>query len=127
MRMSNKVKVIFGIGVLLFLLSGWQYGSYWLKHGYSNGSRTGIIRKVSIKGPPYCKYLSGELAMQGPFGQAAEIFEFSVDDYHDSNPVVRELHEAERTGQRITLDYRQDLSIWWRCNPSSYFIVRTEK
>ena len=58
----------------------------WWFRGYSRGTRTGIIRKISYKGPPYCKYMAGEMALQGTLpGQPVEIWEFSVDNESPSN------------------------------------------
>jgi hypothetical protein len=128
MALGGRAKLIL-VGLGLFgLVFGWQGISYWWKYAYSRGTRTGVIRKISVKGSPVCKYLSGELALQGAVaGQAAEIFQFSVDNKSDDNPIVKELHDAERNGTRVTLDYRQDRPIWWRCNPNEYFITKVEK
>ena len=41
--------------------------------------------------------------------------------------LARELHEAEKSGARVTLDYRQDLHSLFRCTPSEYFVMRLEK
>ena len=91
------------------------------------GARTGVIRKLSVRGPPYCKYLAGELVLQGTQpGQPVETWEFSIDDDSAKNPVVKQLHEAEKSGERITLDYRQDLHSLFRCSPSEYFVTRVE-
>ena len=60
-------------------------------------------------------------------GTEQEVFEFSVDDDSDTNPVVTGLKEAERNGTRITLDYRQDLHSLFRCTPSEYFITGLTK
>jgi hypothetical protein len=127
MALGSKSKLILGIIGAIALVAAWQYLSYLFKFGYSRGTRTGIIRKISVKGPPYCKYLSGELALQGNFGQAAEIWEFSVDNHADSNPLVQALHGAERATKPVTVEYRQDRPIWWRCNPAEYFITGIEK
>jgi hypothetical protein len=139
MALPRKVFVLMGIGGLLFLVSAWQYLSFWLSYGYSRGSRTGILRKVSVKGPPYCKYLEGELALQGGNpGQMVETFTFTVDDHSESNPLVLELKKAERDGARVTLDYRQDKHLWWRCNAggkagsgefpnSQYYAIKVER
>ena len=54
-----------------------------------------------------------------------ELFEFSVDDDSDSNPVVMQLHEAEKKGDRVTLHYRRDLHALFRCSPSEYFVTRS--
>jgi hypothetical protein len=139
MKIPRKVKIVLAILGVLGVVALWQWASYAFKTGYSKGSRTGVIRKVSIKGPPYCKYLEGELALQGGVvGVQQEIFRFTVDDAGESNPVVQALKKAERDGTRITLDYRQDKNIWWRCNDggkplgdselpdSHYYIVKVE-
>jgi hypothetical protein len=121
-------KIVLGTLGVLAVLGLFVGLRYWWYYAYSRGSRTGVIRKLSVKGPPYCKYLSGELALTGAVpGQRAEVWEFSVDDDRDSNPLVRELHGAERSGERVTLDYRQDLHMWWRCTPSEYFVTGIEK
>lgn len=113
--------------VLLFALV--EGGRVWWFRGYSKGSRTGIVRKVSIKGPPYCKYFAGELALQGGQpGQPAEIWEFSIDGDDDTkNPLVAKLSEAEKSGERVTLSYRQDLHALFRCTPSEYFVTGVDK
>src|SRR5258708_5795193 len=118
MAMKRKTKVILALSTLVVLFVAYEGIRIWWYHGFSNGTRTGVIRKISVKGSPICKYLDGELAMQGgQLGQPAEVFNFSVDDHADNNPIVQSLHDAEKTGARVTLDYRQDLKAWWRCNP----------
>ena len=128
MKLPPK-KFLFAIPVaLLLLFVGFEALRVWWFRGYSKGSRTGVVRKISVKGPPYCKYLAGELVLQGTApGQPAETFEFSVDDDDDKNPLVVALKEAERGGTRITLDYRQDLHSLFRCTPSEYFVNGVEK
>ena len=122
-------KFLFGIPVaLLVLFVGFEAMRVWWFRGYSKGSRTGVVRKVSVKGPPYCKYLSGELSLQGTqAGQPAEVWEFSIDDDDEKNPLVVGLQNAERSGERVTLDYRQDLHSLFRCTPSEYFITGLQK
>jgi hypothetical protein len=80
-----------------------------------------------VKGPPYCKYLSGEMAVQGNGLAQIEIWEFSIDDDSDKNPLVKQLKDAEKSGERVTIDYRQDLNQWYRCTPSEYFVTGVEK
>lgn len=124
---SKKLLILLPIALLL-LFSGYEGCRVFWYRGYSKGSRTGVIRKMSVKGPPYCKYLSGELVLQGAQpGLAPEVWEFSVDDDSDNNPIVQQLHEAERSGTRVTLDYRQDLHSLFRCTPSEYFVTKVEK
>ncbi len=128
MPMKRRTKLILVLLGLVGLVAAEQGISFWWHYGYSRGTRTGVIRKISVKGTPVCKYLAGEMALQGgQLGQPAEIFNFSVDDRSDSNPIVQQLHEAEKSGARVTLDYRQDKKMWWRCTPSEYFITKVEK
>jgi hypothetical protein len=128
MAMPSKRLLILIPVALVVLFVGFEALRVWWFHGYSKGARTGVVRKVSVKGPPYCKYLSGELVLQGGQpGQAPEVWEFSVDDDGDSSPIVVALKDSERSGARVTLDYRQDLHSLFRCTPSEYFVTRVEK
>jgi hypothetical protein len=125
---KTKVKLVLGTLAVLLLVVGVEALRVWWFRGYSRGTRTGVVRKMSLKGPPYCKYLSGEMALQGTLpGQPVEIWEFSVDDEHENNPVVKEIHEAEKSGARITVKYRQDLHSLFRCTPSEFFVVGIDR
>ena len=128
MTLKRKILLFLVPVALLMLFAGYEGIRVWWYRGYSKGARTGILRKMSEKGPPYCKYLSGELVLQGAQpGQLPEVWEFSVDDDGDKSPIVKQLHEAEKSGDRITLNYRQDLHSLFRCTPSEYFVVSVEK
>ena len=129
MALPAKTKLLLALApvALVLLFGSWKGVQYWWYRGYSQGTRSGIVRKVSIKGPPYCKYLSGELAVQGATPMQNEIWEFSVDDDTEANPIVVALKEAEKKGHRVTLEYRQDLHSMYRCTPSEYFVTRVEK
>jgi hypothetical protein len=102
-----------------------------LDHGHSYGSRTGIVRKLSFrrssKGLPLCRYSAGELVLTGSQpGNVADVWEFTVDDDRTDSPVVKRIHEAEKNGERITLDYRQDLRRWWSCAETEYYVTGVE-
>jgi hypothetical protein len=109
-RKAKVVLILIPIGLLLIggLVQGIQY---WWRHAYSVGERTGVLRKISVKGSPVCKYLAGELVLAGNLPGAGETWEFTVDDKDEKNPIVTALHEAERGGGRVTLKYRQDKPI----------------
>ncbi len=66
-----------------------------------------------------------EMAVQSA-GVALDTFEFSVDDESPKNPIVQKLKDAEKSGGRVTIDYRQDLNQWYRCSPSEYFATDVE-
>ena len=128
MTRSVKLRAALAVFALIAVVAAWQGLTYAWHKGYAHGSATGVVRKVSVHGPPYCKYLTGELVFQGSqAGQPQELFHFSVDDAKDGNPIVQQLKEAERAGNRVTVDYRQDIKPWWRCNPSENFITGLEK
>jgi hypothetical protein len=128
MTIGPKVKIGLALFVLLGLLAAWQGLRFWWYHGYSSGERTGVLRKLSVKGTPLCKYAEGELALAGSApSQNVEIWTFSVDDHSDANPIMKQLREAERANTRVTLHYRQDLKSWWRCTPHEYFVTQVEK
>jgi hypothetical protein len=127
MALGRKLKLILLVLGVVALLAGWQWLRYWWYHGYSVGERTGVIRKMSVKGSPVCKYLEGELALAGSGVANPEVFTFSIDDPNEGSPLMKQLHEAEREGSRVTLHYRQDLKSWWRCTPHEYFITAVEK
>ena len=122
-----KLRIVLAIAVLLVIGGAWFGISMAWRRGYAHGTVTGIVRKVSVHGPPYCKILTGELVYQGSNSQKPELFEFSVDDREDGNPIVHDLQEAQRAGKRVTLGFRQDHHIWWRCNPSENYITAVEK
>jgi hypothetical protein len=129
MAMPRKVKVILALVPVAFVLLVVAYEGLrvWWYRGYSVGSRTGVVRKVTVKGPPYCKYLSAEMVVQtGGLTTAADVWEFSVDDDSPTNAVVVALKNAEKKGERVTIDYRQDLHSLFRCTPSEYFATKVE-
>ena len=129
MKLARKWKWLLALTpfALILLLVAYEGLRVLYYRGYSRGSRSGVVRKLSVKGPPYCKYFSGEMQVQGTNPLAPEIWEFSVDDDADTNPVVVALHEAEKKGTAVTLDYRQDLGALFRCTSVEYFVTKVEK
>src|ERR1700704_6155957 len=116
--------------VLLALFFGWLTLDWRWYYARSLGSRTGVVQKISVKGSPVCKYVSGEMILQGTLpGQVSEKWEFTLDDTREDNPLLKRLKQAEREGTRVTVDYRQDLQKrwWWMgCTPSEYYVVNVE-
>jgi len=124
-----KFKIFLGFFGLLALVALWQVGRYYYYRGWAKGTKSGYLRKVQLKGPPYCKYIIGEVVLQrgGEVAQGGETWEFSVDTRDENAPIVQELHEAEKSGKLSTFRFRQDLNMWWRCAPTEYFVVGVEK
>jgi hypothetical protein len=126
-RKSKALLILIPFGLLLIggAIQGIQY---WWRHGFSTGERSGILRKLSVKGSPVCKYMSGELVLSSNLaGVGGEVWEFTVDDKDEKNPTVMALEEASRGGQRVTLKYRQDKPMWWTCNPIEYKVIGVAK
>ena len=129
-KLTKKTKVLIVLApvALLLLYFGYKGVEYWWYRGYSKGSRTGVVTKVTVKGPPYCKYLEGEMKVGGVAASLTpETWKFSVDDDSDANPIVVALKDAEKKQTPVTLDYRQDLHALYRCTDSEYFITKVEK
>jgi hypothetical protein len=125
---TAKIRIILAALIIAVAIAGWTALSIAWRSGYGRGTVSGVVRKVSVHGPPYCKILTGELVYQASnAGQQQDLFDFSVDNDSESNPIVHDLRQAERDGKRVTLDFRQDRRVWWRCNPSQYFITAVQK
>ncbi|HEX2569585.1 MAG TPA: hypothetical protein VH877_08505 [Polyangia bacterium] len=109
MTKRKKVWLILSLLMVPLIGGGFQWLRWWWNYGYSRGTRTGVLRKLSIKGSPLCKFVSGELALagQGP-GQTQDIWQFTLDDTNESNPLFVKLRTAERGAKPVTIDYRQD-------------------
>ena len=102
------VILIILIGVLLFL----YYGTY------SEGTRAGIIMKVSKKGAIF-KTWEGQMnlqtfgAVKDPNNIISETFVFSIEG--DNKELIDKLNEAALSGQRVNLHYIERYTgIVWR-------------
>ena len=108
---------------LLALVTAWQGIRYWWLHGYSVGTRTGVLRKISTKGSPLCKYVAGEMALVGSNPMAPEIWHFTVDEEDPNGMTMKALAEAEKGAKPVTLSYRQDKGKWWACADTEYSVT----
>ena len=80
---------------------------------YSDGERAGYVLKASSKGFLW-KSWEGELRMLVP-GALAAANDQTTWHFSSMDPeIAKELLDAERTGARVTLTYRQ-----WGCSPPS--------
>ena len=115
------------------LYIGWLVLVYAWHYNYSSGTRTGIVRKVSHKGSPLCKYVSVEMAILGNSGGgqvpiAPEVWEVTVDDDNPNTPLRLALEAAQRSQKPTTIRYRQDRKrLPWRwCVDTEYHAVAAE-
>lgn len=134
-RLSTRTKVLLGLFAALSLVAFYQLAKAWWLHGYSQGTRSGVIRRISYKGSPLCKYWLGEMVVtatafngvQTSTATAPEIWEFSVQAPSEKDPLILQLQDAEKSGQRATVSYRQDKGRWWDCTPTEFFVTGIAK
>lgn len=102
-----------------------SYAAFIMYYPYSDGTRTGHLRKLSHKGYVF-KTWEGELQMSALLSPAdasgavagGNVWLFSVKD----DNVIKNLQEAERMGKKVTLHYREYLKqLSWR-GETKYFV-----
>jgi hypothetical protein len=110
------------VGVMLLGTIGYPTGAF---KNYSNGSRVGVVTKLSNKGFIW-KSWEGEMNIggfrnstdsNGNSNIVANIFAFNI----ESPEVVKKIQEAMQTGDRVELVYRQ-----WGLKPitiSSRYVI----
>lgn len=124
---SAKGIIIGLVSVLVLGLLAWQGLRAWWYHGFSEGTRTGYVRKFSHKGSPFCKYWSGEMSLVTGGVAATDVWEFTVDARSENDPLIKDIQAAEASGQRTTLHYHQDKGKWWACAPTEYYVTGVVK
>ncbi len=123
MKTIKKVLLIIllvGLAVLAFLYFG----------KYSEGTRAGIIMKVSKKGAIF-KTWEGQMNLEtfGAINKSSnlvnETFTFSVDKDHPE--LIKELDDAALSGQRVNLHYYERyIKVPWR-GDTKYFATGIER
>ncbi|MFH1065391.1 MAG: hypothetical protein V1734_02695 [Nanoarchaeota archaeon] len=100
---------------------------------YSHGERTGMINKVSEKGLIWETY-EGQMALEGIVSgngsSGANVWDFSLDRQakHGENTgeLVQKLRDYMRAGQKVKVEYIEQLSTWpWR-SETDYLIQSVE-
>ena len=112
-RLIGIIVLVF-IAVMLFL----YYATL------SDGSRSGVIVKISKRGAIFKTY-EGQMDL-GSFGavkadnQLSQTFEFSVQKNDDE--VYRQLEEVSLTGERVQIRYKEKYAVLpWRAE-TTYFV-----
>jgi len=94
---------------------------------YSEGSRSGVVQKISKKGVIWQTW-EGELNLgyntarsneNGGSTIAPAIFYFSC----SSEEAAKKIQEAERNGDRVTLEYSQYFLRGWKYGDTSYDVT----
>lgn len=105
--------VVFGI---LYALTGWSY---------SDGERAGTVSKFSRRGFIFKTY-EGVLNVGGFSGETGSLtpqyFDFSV----DNDAVAKQITQAVKTGQRVTLHYEEKIIKFPWNGETKYYITGVE-
>lgn len=128
-HLGRKLIWIVSIALLCFI----AYVAFYVYYPYSEGTRTGYLRKLSHKGFVF-KTWEGELFMPGVASSVdgaqlvtgGNIFLFSVKRGDDQ--VIKDLQEAETNNTHpVTLHYKQYLKQFdWR-GETVYFVDKVTK
>lgn len=111
------------IGLLCVILSIGCKACGGLNLPYSEGTRSGVVQKISKKGLIWSTW-DGELNLGYNRSVSTDagsqivpaIWQFSV----SSDMIAERIQEAERSGQRVTLGYRQFFLHGWDKGATSY-------
>lgn len=105
--------VVFGV---LYALTGWSY---------SDGERAGTVSKFSRRGFLFKTY-EGVLNVGGFSGETGSLtpqyFDFSVDE----DAVAKQITQAVKTGQRVTLHYEEKIIKFPWNGETKYYITGVE-
>ncbi len=101
---------------MLYALTGWSY---------SDGERAGTVSKFSRRGFIFKTY-EGVLNVGGFSGETGSLtpqyFDFSVDD----DAVAKQITQAVKTGQRVTLHYEEKILKFPWNGETKYYITGVE-
>ena len=115
-RKKRKWKRYLAIALLSPLLALVLYTVLMYNWAYSEGDRSGILRKFSRKGW-LCKTWEGELAMTTVPGVMPEAWLFTV----RNDSVARQVNSA--LGKNVVLHYSEHYGLWTRCfGETRYFV-----
>ncbi|GAB3709896.1 hypothetical protein GCM10027592_46470 [Spirosoma flavus] len=105
--------IVFGV---LYALTGWSY---------SDGERAGTVSKFSRRGFVFKTY-EGVLNVGGFSGETGSLtpqyFDFSVKDEN----VAKQITDAVKTGQRVTLHYEEKIVRFPWNGETKYYITAVE-
>ncbi|TAL40060.1 MAG: hypothetical protein EPN97_00975 [Alphaproteobacteria bacterium] len=119
--MASIKKLAIAFTAAAAILGGTGLYTYNMAYKYSEGARTGTVFKLSEKGS-LCKTWEGQMMTDG-YGRVegqgnTASFEFTVMD----KDLLPKIKEAERTGERVELEYRQ--AKWtWSCLQESEYVA----
>ena len=124
-HLMRKLFWLIGIVLVGFII----YAALIVYYPYSEGTRTGVLQKLSHKGY-VIKTWEGELQMRGimtgqdpnQMNMGGNIWQFSVGRGEDA--VIQALQAAEAKGARVTLNYTQySKQFSWR-GETVYFVTK---
>jgi hypothetical protein len=113
---KKRIRRVLLVAILSPLIVFTLYTVVVYNWAYSQGDRSGILRKFSKKGW-LCKSWEGELALTSVPGVMPELWSFTV---RDDSVAVR-VNGA--LGRNVVLHYREHRGLWTSCfGETSYFV-----
>lgn len=103
-----KVVALVGLAIVALSASG-------CSENYSNGERIGFVTKFSQRGIMW-KSWEGELNLTQTGMNTSSLFEFSVDNDHEDERVVKTLDSAATNGWKVKLRYHETAGKNWFSN-----------
>lgn len=100
---------------------------------YSEGTRIGVINKISQKGFPW-KVYEGEMVLEGMLNRGesfgANTWDFSFDNFEkrgeDVSDLVFDVIRYMESGQKVKVSYKQQMATWpWRSS-NTYLVQKIE-
>ncbi|MCC5944340.1 MAG: hypothetical protein JJT94_05350 [Bernardetiaceae bacterium] len=126
---KKKVIMFSLIAFLIIAVVGGGIFSFFYYATYSNGTRSGVVMKVSKKGYVF-KTWEGELHVDGlspdkrSSNQLSSVWRFSVEQ--SERELVQKLENYAQTGERVTLHYVERYKTFpWR-GDEVYFVTAVE-
>lgn len=119
--MKSKIKLLIACLLPIVFWGCWEI---------SDGERAGIVTKFSHKGAIFQTY-EGELHYAGENGTiVADSWRFSIDNSRVRNEdipaMVAKLEEAQKSGKRVKIKYREEMVVGcWRAD-TCYLIQSVE-
>lgn len=120
----RKFFIVLTLILLIFLV----LGGYYLTGNFSEGTRAGVVQKLSKKGI-VIKTWEGQLNLGGfnsteTGGVGATIWDFSVRSKNQQ--VLKDLETASLSGERVKLYYNEKfVQLFW-LGDTKYFVYKVE-
>ncbi|MGF1532376.1 MAG: hypothetical protein ACFCUI_01630 [Bernardetiaceae bacterium] len=125
---AQQAKRFFLYAALILFIAGLGGGLFAYHANFSEGTRSGIVQKISKKGVVF-KTHEGQMDIGGlratADGKMTSVFDFSVEG--NQRQLLDMLEEVSATGERVTIHYEEKFFKFpWR-GDTKYLVVKVER